>query len=123
MVTDVEKDLSKLLGVPYDPYVYRNISYRDGEFGPLKEPIHLDSCPFCGGTPVLTLVALYSFYGWMVKCKGCGIRTLYEAIDKPCLRPFGEEGITRVDESTRYTSAQAAEIVINKWNRRVKSAV
>lgn len=123
MVTDVEKDLSKLLGIPFDPYDLKPRYFRNGEFGPLKEPLHMEACPCCGGEPLLGLVSLYSFYGWIVKCKACGIRTLYEAIDKPSLRPSGVEGIARVDESTRYTSAQAAEIVISKWNHRPAAAV
>jgi len=119
----MEKDLSELLGIPYDPYVYRHIVYYNGECGPLKEPLNMKPCPCCDGTPVLKLEALYSFYGWSVRCKECGIRTLYEAIDKPSLMPSGPDRISRVDESTRYTSAQAAEIVISKWNRRPAAAV
>lgn len=122
-MTNVEKDLSKLLGIEFDPYNIQRKFFQNGEYGPLKNPLQMEPCPCCGGASQLELVRMYNRWGWRVMCRECGVRTMTEAINWPCVRPSGVEGVGNLDESTRYTSAQAAEIVISKWNRRPAAAV
>lgn len=72
----------------------------------------LEPCPCCGGEAELKEARAYAFSGWRVRCRKCNLRTKPEYIDCPQLTADGP------DESTRYTSDQAAEIVTRLWNRR-----
>lgn len=74
----------------------------------------LKPCPFCGGNAELKSARIYVEDGWFVRCIMCRIRTKVVIINHPSLRGTGE-----LDESTRYTSDQAARIAANTWNRRV----
>ena len=66
---------------------------------------------------MLALVRLYSVFGWRIQCARCGLATAIITIDSP---QVGAQG--KIDETTRYTSAQAAEIAIARWNYRYGSA-
>lgn len=75
----------------------------------------LKPCPCCGGSAMLKTVQSYVTKGWRVVCdKGC-VTTMPVWIDAPLIRGDG------LDESTRYTSAQAAQIAVEKWNRRAEA--
>ena len=78
--------------------------------------IVLKPCPFCGGTAELRDVRVYLATGWRIRCTGCGIGTIPVLIDHPHMTGKGSP-----DESTRYTSKQAAQIAADKWNRRIEA--
>lgn len=73
----------------------------------------LKPCPFCEGEAELKEARTYGTTGWRVMCKDCRIGTLPVWINLPIVMGSG-----KVDEATRYTSDQAKQIVIEKWNRR-----
>lgn len=73
----------------------------------------LKPCPFCGGTAALADVLAYVSKGVRIRCTCCSAATTMVLIDHPKLNANG------LDESTRYTSDQAAQIVADKWNRRM----
>ena len=72
----------------------------------------LKPCPCCGSPATLKTVRSYVTKGWRVVCDKNCIATMPVWIDSPLIRGDG------LDESTRYTSARAAEIAVEKWNRR-----
>ncbi len=74
----------------------------------------LRPCPFCGGEAELKSANIYVDAGWFARCTMCRNRTMVVIVDHPSLRGTGE-----LDESTRYTSEQAAQIAAGKWNRRI----
>lgn len=117
------KDICAEVGIEFNPHDLRPVFFYNGDCGPLKYPLHLEPCPCCGGMPMMGLRKMIAKWGWYVRCKDCGLQTPPEAIDWPSLMPAGEDGVARVDESTRYTSTQAAERVIGKWNRRPAVAI
>ena len=73
----------------------------------------LKPCPFCGGEAELRDGHIYLTDTKIVTCKRCFARTSPVSIDHPSFNANG------LDESTRYTPEQAAEIACAKWNRRV----
>ena len=76
----------------------------------------LRACPFCGGPAELVECRVYRATGWRVKCVKCKVSTEGVYINLPKTKP-GACG-PFLDESTRYTSDQAAQIAVNTWNRR-----
>lgn len=56
---------------------------------------------------------VYISQGWRVRCTKCKIGTLPILINTPEHNSKGSP-----DESTRYTSEQAANVAVDKWNRR-----
>lgn len=77
----------------------------------------LRRCPFCGGAAELRECRVYRATGWRVKCTRCKVKTEGVYINLPATKP-GVSG-PFLDESTRYTSDQAAKIAVDTWNRRV----
>ena len=75
--------------------------------------VELKPCPFCGGQAVYDKVNLYLDAGWRVKCTKCTLQTMYVIVNHPYLTSNG------LDESTRYTTEQAKQMVADVWNRRV----
>lgn len=121
-----EKILQELsaLGIAVNHLKMGTPVFYNGDKGPCDDQLlELKSCPCCNEDTALVLVRMYNRWGWRVECQSCGLKTKTEPINWPRLRPIGEGGIACVDESTRLTSAQAAEIVIKTWNRRPASAV
>lgn len=76
----------------------------------------LKPCPFCGGVAELREVHAYLTEGWRVQCESCKNCTMPTWIDQPLMNGTGSP-----DESTRYTSDQAAQIAAEKWNRRINT--
>lgn len=74
----------------------------------------LKPCPFCGGAAALKMGNLYYDKYWRVKCTLCHIETPPIIIDHPSFSYGGG-----LDESTRYTEEQAANIAADMWNRRI----
>lgn len=75
---------------------------------------NLKPCPFCGGRAGRIERRTYVTTGWQVQCTACRCATPPVWINSPV--SFGDG----VDESTRYTSDQAAQIAADKWNRRAE---
>lgn len=77
---------------------------------------NLKPCPFCGSAAVeLRECRVYVSTGWRVKCQTCKVATQGVYINTPVTRGDGT-----LDESTRYSSDQAAQIAVDIWNRRTK---
>lgn len=81
------------------------------------DKLRLKPCPFCGAPAELVECRVYRATGWKVKCIRCKTATEGVYIDLPKTRcgacgPF-------LDETTRYTSDQAADLAARTWNRRV----
>lgn len=74
----------------------------------------LKPCPFCGGRAEQIERRTYCTTGWQIQCTTCRCATPPTWIDLPVT--FGR----CVDESTRYTSARAAQIAADKWNGRAE---
>ena len=77
----------------------------------------LKPCPFCGAPAELKECRTYCATGWRVKCIKCKVGTQGVFVNLPETK-FGAHG-PFLDESTRYTSEQAAEIAVKTWNRRI----
>lgn len=78
--------------------------------------IKLKRCPFCGGAA--ELVKNHHVYlddARMVRCLHCYCRTASILVNHP---KMGGDG--KLDESTRYTEAQAEVKVAELWNVRAK---
>ncbi len=75
----------------------------------------LKPCPFCGGEAEMRKAYGY-IDGWCVRCSQCKMTTLPILIDQP--RITYADG---TDETTRYTSEQAATIAAAAWNRRANN--
>lgn len=73
---------------------------------------NLRPCPFCGGEAELKKGSVYLDDSFRVICTKCGVRTVPVLIDHPKMTCNG------LDESTRLTEEQAAEVVRTKWNAR-----
>ena len=77
--------------------------------------ITLKKCPFCGGEAKLnTSHHVYLEDARHVTCTCCNCRTASVLINHP---KMGVGGV--LDESTRYTVAQAEAKVAELWNARV----
>ena len=72
-------------------------------------------CHCCGSKAELRKGRVYIAEIWRVRCCGCGLTTRPVFINHPELCPGG------LDESTRYTSEQAASIALAEWNARAYS--
>lgn len=72
----------------------------------------LKPCPFCGGKAEMKKAWGHA-EGWYIKCNKCKMKTMPILIDYPRITYMGG-----YDESTRYTSEQAAKIAEDMWNRR-----
>lgn len=79
--------------------------------------LRLKPCPCCGAAAQLREVRAYVYSGWQVKCIQCKLATPGFYINLPATKP-GACG-PFLDETTRYTSDQAAELAARTWNRRV----
>ena len=73
----------------------------------------LKPCPFCGGEAELRDGHIYMDDTKIVICTKCHVRTSPVIVNHPSFTANG------LDESTRYTAEQAAQIACQKWNRRV----
>ena len=74
--------------------------------------INLKTCPFCGGDGEVANATAYLDRAKIVRCKRCSCRTALVLIDHPKLTADG------LDESTRYTAAQAEQKAAELWNAR-----
>jgi len=70
----------------------------------------VESCPHCGSKAELIKCRVYCADAWRVACTACGITTPRIMINHPFVTGKG------LDESTRYSSEQAAAIAVAKWN-------
>lgn len=75
--------------------------------------IKLLPCPFCGSEAKVADTTAYLDKAVVVRCSGCNCATKRVLIDHPMMNSNG------LDESTRYTRDQAAEVAAKIWNRRV----
>ena len=75
--------------------------------------IKLLPCPFCGAHAEIVDTTAYMDKAVVVRCDGCSTATKRILVDHPMLTADG------LDESTRYTRDQAAEVAAKIWNRRV----
>lgn len=82
----------------------------------MKNP-DLKPCPFCGGEAEMKMGNVYCDKCYFVKCTICRCKTQFVIIDHPNITYTGD-----LDESTRYTSVQAAKIAADLWNRRADNA-
>lgn len=73
----------------------------------------LKPCPFCGGEAEVREGHIYMTDTKIVSCKKCHVRTIPVSVDHPNFTAHG------LDETTRYTPEQAAQIACDMWNRRV----
>ena len=73
----------------------------------------LKPCPFCGGQAAVVDTTAYMDKAVVVRCGGCSTATKRILVDHPMMNANG------LDESTRYTRDQAAEVAAKIWNRRV----
>ena len=74
--------------------------------------INLKKCPFCGGESKFKRGRVYLDEAVYAVCGQCGCRTRVVLIDHPRLTSDG------LDESTRYTAAQAEQKAAELWNAR-----
>ena len=74
----------------------------------------LKPCPFCGGEAEVIEGNVYLSQVVFCRCKKCYVRTDFVYIDHPCIS--AKTG--NLDESTRYTKAEAKAKSIKAWNRR-----
>ncbi len=75
----------------------------------------LKRCPFCGGEAEIVNCHVNMDDAVRVRCRECRIITPPVLVDHPAYTKMsGRE----LDESTRYTREQAAEIAAGQWNRR-----
>lgn len=81
------------------------------------DKLRLKPCPFCGAPAELRECRTYCTTGWQVRCVKCKVKTEGVYINLPATKP-GVNG-PFLDESTRYTSDQAADLAARTWNRRV----
>lgn len=115
------EEIYREAGIEFNPHELKPRFFYNGDREPLKYPLHMEDCPCCGGEPMLGLRRMIDKWGWYIKCRECGLQTPVELIDSPLLSSKVNE-IARVDESTRYSSTQAAELAVRKWNFRSADA-
>ena len=74
--------------------------------------INLKKCPFCGGNAGMMEKKIYLDRGFTATCSGCGVHGRVVLVNHPQMTASG------LDESTRYTAAQAEQKAAELWNAR-----
>jgi hypothetical protein len=80
--------------------------------------IKLKPCPFCGGKAEIIDCNVFADKAKRIRCTGCRVYTPPILIDHPA---YSFKTFPELDESTRYTAAQAAEKAAEFWNRRANN--
>ena len=77
----------------------------------------LKPCPFCGGKAIVKEGYVYADKCMRARCENGCVATKPIMINHPS---YTQKSFPKLDESTRYTAEQAAQVAAELWNARTK---